>query len=161
MKIELRKISYNAALSEETSAYAAQIWVDGVHICDVSNHGTGGPDEHHPAKGKTHRDIEKLEAAIKAEGKTQTYHGTTLDEDLELICGDLLQDHLIAKDLQRTLKRTIAYFDPEKKAIFTFKKIPDHQRAPIIAGILQRKPKAIILNNLAFAEALRVFKLAS
>lgn len=44
MKIELKNIKYFAAGSEETSCYNASLYVDGTKIGDVSNNGTGGPD---------------------------------------------------------------------------------------------------------------------
>lgn len=49
-KIELRKAKESKSLSEETPAYTAEVWVDGTHFCDVSNHGQGGPDMQHPPR---------------------------------------------------------------------------------------------------------------
>ncbi len=40
-KIELKKIKYSESLSEETPAYTATAYVDGVRFAEVSNHGTG------------------------------------------------------------------------------------------------------------------------
>ena len=48
LKIELKKVSHNARLSQETPAYTAEIWVDGKFFCEASNHGHGGPDMHRP-----------------------------------------------------------------------------------------------------------------
>ncbi len=45
MKFELRKIEYSARLSEETHCYSAQLWIDGKHAFDVSNHGHGAADD--------------------------------------------------------------------------------------------------------------------
>ena len=42
MKIELRSVSYNAALSEETMNFHADIWIDGRKAGFAHNHGTGG-----------------------------------------------------------------------------------------------------------------------
>lgn len=164
-KIELRKISHSQRLSEETPAYAAQVWVDGAHICDVSNHGTGGCDECHPAKGKTHADIEALEAYIKV-NHAPRYTGMVLEgkpfiiePDLETVCGDLLTEHLLAKDLQRLLKRTIAYYNPQTKAIMSFKgKHEGVARAHLITETIRKHPDAKVLNNLPFHEALEIFK---
>lgn len=45
MKLELKSIQYNAALSEETYAYSAKLYADGKHVADVANRGHGGCDE--------------------------------------------------------------------------------------------------------------------
>lgn len=45
MKIELKKFTANERLSEETLAYAADVYVDGKKVGTAGNHGTGGPDE--------------------------------------------------------------------------------------------------------------------
>ena len=73
MKIELRSITLSKALSEETPAYTGKVFVDGVHICNVSNHGHGGCDMQYPAKGKTSADIDALNATIKATYPKRTY----------------------------------------------------------------------------------------
>jgi hypothetical protein len=41
-KFELKRISYNARLSQETSAFAADIYVDGVKAGTAENAGHGG-----------------------------------------------------------------------------------------------------------------------
>lgn len=161
MNIELRKISYNSRLSDETNAYSAQVWVDGVHICDVSNHGHGAPDEHHPAKGKTHDDIEALNAAIIAERGTDKSHGIEIDIDLEIVCNELLERHLAGRDLARLLKRTVAFFDPAKKQVRSYPgKHAGLDRAHLITATLRQFPEAKILNNLPFDEALALYKKA-
>ena len=95
MKIELKKINHSKSLSEETPAYSAQVYVDGVHVCDVSNHGTGGPDMQRPARGTDHKDLAALDAKIKATYPKQTYDfgdgkKGEYETDLELLCHLLL-----------------------------------------------------------------------
>ena len=47
MKIELKAIEHHLSFSEETECHAAALWIDGVCIGRVSNHGTGGGDDFH------------------------------------------------------------------------------------------------------------------
>lgn len=167
-KFELRKISHNSRLSEETPAYAADLWVDGRLFAHVSNHGHGGCDMQHPAKGVTHDELRALDAEIKA-----TYPKTVSDDlviegkpfemeqNLESICGDLLSEHLIAKDLQRLLKRTVAFVDPADGRVKNYKKAEGAQRAQLVTYTLRTKPGAIILNNLPFDEALALYRKAA
>ena len=42
MVVELRKVKYSASLSEETAAFTADLYFDGVKVGTTSNHGTGG-----------------------------------------------------------------------------------------------------------------------
>lgn len=39
MKIELRRINHNAGLSEETSAFTAEVWIDGERAFEARNQG--------------------------------------------------------------------------------------------------------------------------
>lgn len=48
MKIELKKIKYSPELSEETNAFTAQIWVNGIFCGTASNRGHGGCTELNP-----------------------------------------------------------------------------------------------------------------
>jgi hypothetical protein len=165
---ELKKISYNSRLSEETSAYAAQLWVDGKHIADVSNHGHGGCDSAHPAKGCTRSDINEIEDFIKAntvpEDTGMKLHGEAFmtQPDLESICGDLLSDYLVEKDLKRLLGRTVAFYDPKANAVRSYKgKFTGDAAIRLIAQTMQKYPDAVILNNAPRDEAVALFKKAS
>ena len=44
MHIEMSKLAISKTLSEETTAYTAEVWVDGVKAFAASNHGHGGCD---------------------------------------------------------------------------------------------------------------------
>lgn len=166
MKIELRKVHYSASLSEETNAYSADLYIDGVLTAHVSNHGQGGCDEVHPANGKTYDDITSVEQWIKANHPPRTTDikmpdGSmfVMDVTLESLCGDIVAEYLSTKELQRLLKRTVAYFDPTKKSVYTFKgKLEGVQRAHTITALLRSTPHAVVLNNLPFDEALKVFR---
>jgi len=45
MKPELRKVKVYRGMSEETTAFTAQLWVDGEHIAYVKNDGRGGNND--------------------------------------------------------------------------------------------------------------------
>ena len=47
MKVELRKVSINKRLSEETTCFSADLWIDGAKAGIVSNRGHGGPNDVH------------------------------------------------------------------------------------------------------------------
>tara|TARA_R100001244_G_scaffold73561_1_gene59069 strand:- start:2 stop:481 length:480 start_codon:yes stop_codon:yes gene_type:complete len=59
MKVELRKVKIARHLSEETTAFTADLWVDGKHIGHVKNSGHGGNnqvDHRYDGKGLNTRD---------------------------------------------------------------------------------------------------------
>lgn len=166
MKFELRNVSHNERLSEETHAYAADLYVSGSLMAFVSNQGHGGCDMVRPAPGYSHADIEKLEAYAKtlpvivanfidpATGKP-----FEMPQTLETICGDLLENHLAARDMRRTLKRTIAFIDPAKKGVQIYKgKHVGVERAHLCTHTTRKIPGAIILNNLPEPEALKLWR---
>lgn len=47
MKIEIKRLSVNHRLSEETLNFACDVWVDGKKVGEATNHGTGGPTNVH------------------------------------------------------------------------------------------------------------------
>ena len=163
--IELRKISHNASLSEETFAYTAQVWANGVHICDVSNHGHGGCDMQYPAKGKTHKDVTALNDLIKAtfpkEDTGMELDGKPfiMEPSLESVCHGLVSEWLIEKDLKRLLKRTVAFMPADKNEVRTYKgKIADADRPKYYEAANKQYPNARILNTMPFADALALYR---
>lgn len=62
MKIELRRFTTNARLSQETTAFAADIWVDDKKVGDASNDGRGG-------NTRVHLD-RSVRDQVEANGKT-------------------------------------------------------------------------------------------
>lgn len=170
MKIELRKVHHSKSLSEETNAYTAEIWIDGKHFCDVSNHGQGGPDQHTAPRSLGHpggwaifherlKEVEKRIAAEWPKIDCTTFGGKgTMDHSLETVCGDLLAAMAIEKDLKRLLKRTVAFVDP-KGGVRSYKgKHEGVQRARLCTETLRKYPGAVILNNLPFDEALALYR---
>ena len=167
-KIELRKITYNSRLSEETNAYAAQVWVDGVHVCDVSNHGTGGPDEQHPAKGKTSADVTALDAYCKANLPKRPYdfgegHKGEFETDLESVCGQQVDDYIISRDLKRNLSGKVLFQKPGQQGIYqiSLKKIPAQQHKQFFEIVKKKNGVERLLNEMPFEEALSIYKAAA
>jgi hypothetical protein len=115
-KIELRKVSEARSLSEETPAYSAQVWVDGAHFCNTSNHGQGGPDEMHAP----HNDHKMFDGALVGLNQriAATYPPCTYQagnethsfpRDLELVCHELLEQRRIDKAVDRDLKTKVLW----------------------------------------------------
>lgn len=164
MKIELRKIHHSAQLSEETNAYTAQIWIDGKHVADVKNDGRGGCDFHYPVAPFTRADIEKVEARIKAEFPPVDMSKYGLDPhpaSLESVCGDLLDTHLVEKDLKRLMRGKVLFLvDGEVRHVGLkgVRSLTPEQVEKGAASVLRKYPTAKILNTMPLAEAVAAFK---
>jgi hypothetical protein len=52
MKIELKKLKISEHMSEETTAFTAEIYVNGVNAGYAKNHGHGGCTDYHAHEGK-------------------------------------------------------------------------------------------------------------
>lgn len=158
--IELRKVHESRALSEETPAYSAQIWVDGAHFCDVSNHGQGGSDMHHPPKGMTgsdlHARLRELETRIAA-----TFPPQVLDAggkrhefpaSLESVCYGLLDQRQAERHAKRLLGTQVLWLrDGEVRAI-PFKN-KGYTREQIVEHVRKKEPAARFLHEMPLLEA--------
>ena len=110
MKFELRKISYNKRLSQETNAFAADIWCDGVKVGFAENDGHGGSTnaqlvpEYAPMKikGITKERAKEIYDWIKAQPPKvyPTQDGMkefSVPMSLDVIVDDLLEAYLDEK----------------------------------------------------------------
>jgi hypothetical protein len=161
MKIELKNIKYAAFASEETSCYEATLWVDGKKIGNVSNDGRGGCDNFHG-------DRKAFEAAeewciLNLPDKVYTKEKDGFDgihtQNLESLCGQLLEDHLSAKDLAKALISKAVFYTPGSRGLFTKaykgKVKPDDR---LFESVRTAHPGAVILNTLPRDEALKIYK---
>ena len=155
MKIELKNIRYNATLSEETACFSASLYVDGKKIGTVVNHGHGGSDTF---KG----DDAAYKAAnewIRANEPPTEFAGKSLPMDMEGVCARLLDEHLIAKDLRRSMRSRVLFYTPEQKQIMELRwKGVRTINARHIEVARREKPSAVILNTLPFDEALAAYR---
>lgn len=159
MKITLKNIEYSERLSEETSAFSATVYIDGVPAFGVSNHGTGGCDEHYPLKGQSYEKMRKKLAELEAYAKTlpsEVYQGITIERSAESLIGNALTEFLLVRDVKKELaKRTVAKIAGRPR-LASFKV----KYSPAVAALL-RGPKynaEVILNELPIEKAIEMFK---
>ena len=132
MKIELRKVSYSPALSEETSNFHADVWIDGKKAGYAQNHGTGGNTNVLP---------NSLRERLDEYGKTlpQVDIGTStggephlIVQDAEWIVDNLLTNWIVRRDLKRSLKNRALYTHMEKPGIFQSKVLTAEQLKQVL-----------------------------
>lgn len=171
--IELKKARELKSVSEETPCYSAQLWVDGKHFANVSNHGQGGPDMAEPASGPRNdakfwdewKALDTLVAETFPAIDVSDMYGKpagseTMTQSLELLCHTLLGEAQIAATLKRDLARQIIFTKSSDGALYTIpkKKGPEAQ---IVAALKARDPGTRILNEMPFAEALQIYSTAT
>jgi hypothetical protein len=154
--IELKNIRTNAILSEETHCYSADLWLHGKKIGVVSNAGHGGCDDFHGPQEAWNA----ADAWCKANLPTWDCNGEQVPTDLEIHCGDLVNTHLMRKELTKLLnKRILALVDGTLREW-----TPKGKAKPTDAHFVQvakLHPKATILNTIAFNDALAIFREAA
>jgi hypothetical protein len=80
----------------------------------------------------------------------------TVDSILEGVCGRLLTDHLIAKDLTRGFKTRVIFTLPDGRLMEC--KLRGNPVAGVVAAVKLRNPGAVILNDKPLAEAVAIMR---
>jgi hypothetical protein len=163
MQIELKKISYMVRNSEETPCYAAQVWVDGLHVADVSNDGHGGPDRQYLVNGELQTTLAALDLRIQAARPAidmSEYGMNPIPADLEHESHRLLEEFLKSRDLKRAMNRKVMFVANGQVREWGMKgkmKLSPADVQRLVAVVMQRYPEAKVLNLLPFEEALGLF----
>jgi len=130
MKVELKSIKHCQALSHETNAFTAKVYVDGKHVGDAENAGHGGPTHVQTAwKGK------KDEKGYPIYSDADTLAIKELEEwakknnkyGLEGLIDDLLYEELDWREYQKIKRKDLLYYDPnppedKPPAVYSFAK---------------------------------------
>lgn len=151
--IELKSIDLAASLSEETPAYTAKLFVDGVHFANVSNHGHGGSDDVHFVGGHTWDDYKALEERVKATYPSTDYDGLVIEESIEGLCHAAAWRSVELRNFRSTLSRKVLIVMDGK--VYTLK--GKKSQSLIDAAAKHYGDKAVVLNNLPVEEAFNLY----
>lgn len=153
MKIELRRINHNARLSEETNAFAAEVWIDGERAFEARNQGQGGCDHYRQLGRWTEVEVSDW---LKANRPARPFQGLTLEHDLEAEVGDLLARELEGRRLKRLLRTSLVTI--ERGQIFQY---PLRKRSLelVARAVTATNPQAVVVNGAGddvFGQALAI-----
>ena len=115
--IELKNIKHTAWASQETHCYQATLYVDGVKWGTVSNEGHGGCDNFRGLE-RDWEDIKELNKRIAETYEPYTYGDKSIDQDLEMVCGDLVNQWLRDKDFNRAMKAKVLFTKPDTQGVW-------------------------------------------
>lgn len=162
MALELKNISTNKALSEETICYSAKLYWKGQHIAHVGNRGCGGPDEQTPMPGKRAL-LDEAEAYAKSLPAIPSgFEGLPeLKMDLELWCSlrvsDEMDNKAVLSMLRRDMKKSVLVVKDGGISTFSWKGVKQVEQKHIDA-IKAKHPTLQILNGMPEAAALAIYK---
>lgn len=141
MKIELRRLTYSAALSQETAAFTADIWIDGQLAFHARNQGHGGCDFYHQVGPWT---VIEVDAWLKTNRPPHVIRGISLEHDLEVEVGRLLDIELERRRVKRLFRTHLVTI--ERGQIYQYK-LKGRTAAAIERAIKATNPDAIVLNG--------------
>ena len=113
MKIELKNVMFSEAMSEETNAFTADLYINGKKVGYCKNTGQGGCTDYHgdysSNDATTKRNnalITEAEAYCKALPKTK-WKQMEFAQSLESVIDDLLENWLEAKEVKKFEKKML------------------------------------------------------
>lgn len=160
MKLELKNITVNQSRSQETTNFAATLYVDGDRFATISNEGTGGADIARPV-GKIvgaafYQKLKEIDAWLVAnEPKVDmSKYGTKdMDCDLELWCGEQIERHIATKTVKRLTAKKIVMIKDGKWLSFSIDPTETN-----ITRLKQVHPTGIVINDLPLEEQIARFR---
>ena len=168
MKIELKSFKHSEFASHETHCYEATVYVDGKRAFYASNYGHGGADDYTPlyTEGKDAKqaraEFDVVMAKVETHCATLPKWGSefggedSMDVTPEILIGDIINKKLTAKELKKSLKKKVLFIteDGIYQTGYGQKKPADQN---LIDMVREENPDAIILNSLAFDQALEIY----
>ncbi len=104
MKIELKNIKHFYALTDETNAFSAKLYVNDVLTADCSDTGKGGCIDIKVAKGRENL-LKEAEEYTKSLPTVKTEYDFELEMDLELFIGQLVNADIEEREFKKSVKK--------------------------------------------------------
>ena len=156
MKIELKSIKFSEAMSEETNAFTANLYINGKKVGYCKNQGHGGCTDYNSDAPEFRSVIKDAETYCSALPKTK-WKGMEFDQSLESVIDQLLEDWLKAKEtkkMERRMKTCVLVGVPDASsyAYYNFKRpLSEIPKGELLGRVLNIKGKLetneVILNT--------------
>lgn len=144
MKVELRNVKVHKDMSEETTCFSAQLWIDGAHAGAVKNDGQGGSNHYwfnNPALDKAFTEF------AKTQPMDPEFAALGVPMDSDIYVENLLNEHLERQKVARWCRtKTVFRLPGAKPGEYRTLSVPWGDRAK---EILDEKYKgaAVVLNG--------------
>ena len=100
-RVQLKSIKHSPSLSEETYAFTANLYFDGVKVGVVSNRGCGGCNDVHLTDRTLYQEIEDYAKSLPP----VKFNSSELEMDLDLLISELVGDFIEKKAKAQEEKR--------------------------------------------------------
>lgn len=141
MHIELRNIEFSEALSIDSTAYTAEVWIDGELAFRSRNSGTGGADFITRQGRRTESEVTSW---LKANRPPPVIDGIRIDHDLEWEIGLLLNRTLERRRLIELMQTHLVTIEHGQIYQYPF---GHYARENVRLAVLRANPDAVVLNG--------------
>lgn len=141
MHIELRKLKVVDALSEETTCYSAEIWIDGQRAFLASNRGHGAADDYHAVGTVTEQAVD---AWLAANRPVSRLGDSVMPHCLEFEVAALITRIEEAKRLRRQCRTKLVTIEGDQ--VFCYR-LKGRTPAIVFAGVQRLTPSARMVNG--------------
>lgn len=156
MQVQLKKIKICHNLSEESTAYTADLYINGHKAAAAKNDGHGGCDLYQPYDAKG-RDLVREAEAHFSQTTASLSDGTTFPGNLETEVARLLDEHETKQNLRRELRKGIVCLEKGEILLYQFRCSQPKPGTPewraAVQKILAKHPGSVVLNDLPIDEA--------
>jgi len=163
MKVELKNLKHSEFASRETNCFEATVYINGKRAFYARNDGNGGADSYAPLENQDRGEFTSLLNDLINHCLTLPKWGSefgdadNMDVTPEILIGNIINNKLLAKDLKRKLKKKVLFLTNDGLYENSYKVNKPVDQC-LINIISEKNPNAIILNSLAFNEALEIYE---
>ena len=163
MKVELKNLKHSEFASRETNCFEATVYINGKRAFYARNDGHGGADLYAPLENQDRGEFTSLLNDLINHCLTLPKWGSefgdadNMDVTPEILIGNLVNDMLDAKKLKKSLKAKVLFINESGiyQTAYGNKRPVDQN---LIDMVKDENPDSIILNCLAFSEALDLYR---
>lgn len=169
--IVLKNIQFSKRTSKRTHHFNATIYIDGERALKVFNSGRGNPNQYYHTHGQSHeafmhefhralaigvdyaRDKESklsMEEYWNQDNSNLGDMTKSMTRSLDWLITDLMNEHLILKEMRNKMKKQTLFYDTKKKKVFILKQRPNPEA---LAYYKKQNANGLFFNDLPEAEA--------
>lgn len=168
-RAELKAVKIYNSMSEETTCFEANLYLDGVKLGSVKNRGTGGETELHLSR----ENLKKFNEYAKTLPMWGWSDGTEfldlddkkkkkwVHQDAEMVVDNLLDKHMYTQDLKKELRKGVVIAEDNNHPqymVYSYKKYPRLKTEPLhLKTAKWWKDEYEILNCMPFDKALALW----
>lgn len=152
MKIELKNIKHFHALTDETNAFAAKLYVNDVLVAECSDTGKGGCIDIHVVKGRESL-LNEAKEYTKSLPSLKTEFDFDLEMDLELFISQLVSADIVEREYKKSVKKlepnNIVFGKNQKELAYTWFTSRGNKKVPIASMLSTPQTRKLLSERIA------------